>query len=814
MTLTGFNFVIPLGGKGERFTKSGYMTPKPLISIIDKAMILYVLDGLIKYISDKDRVIIIYDEHFIPSLPLLISQQYSQIISNQFTFVTLSGKKTRGAVETILEAEDHLLSHKPTFVIDCDTFYTCWDDIIVQITTSHSLKKSAVFYFDEPEPFINPAPYSYIEFDKETSIISDIVEKNRISSYANTGAYFFTNTREFIKYCKKVVNEDKRFKNEFYTSVVIKEMLSISNSTFLAVKLPYSQVISLGTPEQVKSYVDKTYACLFDLDGTLVNSDHIYFKVWQKILESVHLELTPELYDKFIKGNSDTFVSNSLSLNMDSEVLSKMKDDLFIELIEQVNEVPKSFDYLKSCYQSGHKVCIVTNCNRRVAEHVLMHYDSLRYIDHLVIGSECTRPKPYPDPYDTALKLLNMEKSRAIIFEDSPSGLKSAEAAMPLAIIHIGGPQFTDFTTVPDVEYIVENNVTINTSNLTDKDKLEQSISDIFKVSKHDVTINTSKLKGGFIADVVQFHIKKEKSYIAKLKSRDQSNKLYEMAENLDLYNREAYFYETISPHVKVFCPKFFGNLRDDTKKSLGIVLEDLNKPWLKLNLNLNQEKVDTSLKVIESMAVMHADFWNVTEPFTYLKRHNEKSFSWPKFVKERWSTFKEKWSTILNKRQLNIAETIANSFEKIENELSQDPLTLCHGDIKSPNTFYDTRYSPPQPWFLDWQYVSKGKGVQDLVFFLIESFSAENAIRFDKLFSEYYYVKLTENLTTYNKTTHYSKEEFDIDKKNAICYFPFFVAIWFGTTAKEDLIDVNFPFFYITKYFAYLEYLNIHTHS
>ena len=40
------NIIIPLGGKGERFIKEGFFQPKPLIKILNKEMILYVLDNL------------------------------------------------------------------------------------------------------------------------------------------------------------------------------------------------------------------------------------------------------------------------------------------------------------------------------------------------------------------------------------------------------------------------------------------------------------------------------------------------------------------------------------------------------------------------------------------------------------------------------------------------------------------------------------------------------------------------------------------------------------------------------------------------
>ena len=52
------NIIIPVGGKGERFLNRGYKEKKPLINILGKPMISYVLDNL--KIAADDRVFIIY----------------------------------------------------------------------------------------------------------------------------------------------------------------------------------------------------------------------------------------------------------------------------------------------------------------------------------------------------------------------------------------------------------------------------------------------------------------------------------------------------------------------------------------------------------------------------------------------------------------------------------------------------------------------------------------------------------------------------------------------------------------------------------
>jgi hypothetical protein len=278
-------------------------------------------------------------------------------------------------------------------------------------------------------------------------------------------------------------------------------------------------------------------------------------------------------------------------------------------------------------------------------------------------------------------------------------------------------------------------------------------------------------------------------------------NFLTKMSNDLDLYNREYYFYKYLSSVVPVKTPKFYGLIRDDNNKHIGMLLENINNEEHILNLNLNNEDVNVSLKVIENLAKMHSTFWdkNMNE-FKDLKKNNDKLFnpSWNHFIKSKWYIFKNKWQNILTTEQLDIANYICNHFLSIQQKLSDKNLTFCHGDVKSANIFYKINGDSYDPVFIDWQYITLGKGVQDLVFFMIESFDTEKMSNYKILFKEYYYAMLLQN------NVHYLKEDFEKDFINASYYFPFFVAIWFGTLNEDELIDKNFPNDFITKLFHF----------
>ena len=118
------NIIIPIGGKGERFSKCGYTVPKPLIKIFEKTMIEYVIDNL--KINVNDNIFIIYNH-------ILDNNQFSSKITNKYSHIKLiKTDDTKGAVETLFNGLKYIIDnyeyHKKCLIIDFDTFYTA--DII------------------------------------------------------------------------------------------------------------------------------------------------------------------------------------------------------------------------------------------------------------------------------------------------------------------------------------------------------------------------------------------------------------------------------------------------------------------------------------------------------------------------------------------------------------------------------------------------------------------------------------------------------------------------------------------------------------
>lgn len=796
------NIIIPLGGKGERFVKENYKKPKALINIFEKTMIEYVLDNL--SVSETDNIYIIYNKK-------LDTYNFDHFIKDKYPYIqTFSINDTKGAVETLYTGFQQILKtntfHKKTLILDCDTFYT--EDIITKFREQiHN-----VCFFTknhEKDPI-----YSYIELDSENNII-DIKEKIKISDNANTGAYAFQDIHELYKYCEYILDNNITFNNEPYTSCVIAEMLK-NNIRFKGIEINNDNFFSLGTPSVVKNYINRTYAFLFDLDGTIVLTDTIYFNVWKEILIKYNITITEDIFKNYIQGNNDEYVKNTLlkNIHIDSNELSKMKDDLFLKNISNIKIIDGIYDFIKCIKKNGYKLCIVTNCNKIVAETIISYIKIDKYVDFIISNNDVKHSKPHKEPYYNAIQKYNIDQKKCFIFEDSKSGILSAKQNSPLLLIGIE----TIYNSVElqnyQVDFSIPNYLNINLSTFFEIKNNELSLlkSQISKTLQCNIfNINIENiLKGGFIADVNAFEVKINndyKKYIIKYENLNQDNGLAIMANKIELYEREYYFYENISKDVNVKIPNYFGLIHNSNNEISGLILENLYSKNFIPNIKLTCQNIDVSLKIIDNMCKLHAKFWNTNlkDKYPELKKTNDKIFCpfYKEFITSNYSIFIKKWENVLNDRQLNIFQTIFENFESIQHNLATgENLTLIHGDIKSPNIFYDVE-NGYEPYFLDWQHCGIGKGVQDLIFFIIESFDIEHLEIFYELFTKYYYIKLKENNIMY-----YSYEEYQNDIKNALCYVPYFTSVWFGSVEQDELIDKNFPYFFITKLGYLLEYI------
>jgi len=373
----------------------------------------------------------------------------------------------------------------------------------------------------------------------------------------------------------------------------------------------------------------------------------------------------------------------------------------------------------------------------------------------------------------------------------------------------------------------------------TDEASLENRILGGLRAKGYPATsvdLDSSKLKGGYICDTMRVYIgygagpgagtkssasrtegygsdedlpksvlQRPGSAILKIASPLSND--HDVALRLRLYEREWHFYEHMAERVPVRVPKHLGSVKDEATGLIteGVLLEDLEIPGAVLCPKMDDNGV---LKTVEQIARQHAQFWNdpgLASGALGIKPHNSPWYQpgWGNDLADYWPRFETKWRARaggdamgpgLPEEAFGIGKAIVDHFAWIQDQLSMKPHTFNHGDVKPPNMFM---MPGDVPAFIDWQYTAVGKGCQDVVFFLIEGYDITECRRLEPIVMKAYHHALVQN-----GVSDYSMEDLEKDWKLACMHFPLYVALWFGTTPDDQLVDPGFPRRFVPRAF------------
>ena len=176
-------------------------------------------------------------------------------------------------------------------------------------------------------------------------------------------------------------------------------------------------------------------AVLFDMDGTLVDSESVHFNCWNDILAPFGVSYKEDEFCQRFSGRptleAAIEVVEQYHLSVTPQWLTQAKYDAFEQcvLTRLPALMPFSKEVLHSVKQSGLKMALVTGSARLEALPILKGYGFYELFDCVITKDDVQNPKPAGDPYLLALSILGISADQAIAVEDTHTGIMAATNA-------------------------------------------------------------------------------------------------------------------------------------------------------------------------------------------------------------------------------------------------------------------------------------------------------------------------------------------------------------------------------------------------
>lgn len=172
-------------------------------------------------------------------------------------------------------------------------------------------------------------------------------------------------------------------------------------------------------------------AVIFDVDGVLVDTVPLHFSAWQKVFDEERISFGKKEYQLINGIPRDEGVRIILGAAATPDRIRDIgdrKQNYYLALLNQMppRPLPGIARLLRDLRKTGLRVAAASSSKNAVA--VLAAAHLAPYFDTIVTGYDFQRPKPDPDIFLTAAKILKVIPADTVVVEDAAQGIRAAHA--------------------------------------------------------------------------------------------------------------------------------------------------------------------------------------------------------------------------------------------------------------------------------------------------------------------------------------------------------------------------------------------------
>ena len=195
---------------------------------------------------------------------------------------------------------------------------------------------------------------------------------------------------------------------------------------------------------------------IFDLDGTLLDSNGVWLEVDKTFLARRNAPYTKEYYEGVahtILQNCAVFTKEYLHLEESCEEIIAEWMDLAEDAYEHVELKPHVREYLERCRAAGHRMAVFTSAVPAHCHAALDKHGLAPYFERIFFAQELGMDKKSPAVFRLVAEALGVRPRECVFFDDSLAACKSAKAA-GMTVVGIYDDYFKD--TEPDMRELCD----------------------------------------------------------------------------------------------------------------------------------------------------------------------------------------------------------------------------------------------------------------------------------------------------------------------------------------------------------------------
>lgn len=245
----GTTLVLPMAGRGSRFSEVGYTLPKPFLEVDSKPMIIQAVDCLPE--SDNN-IFICLDDHIKEFKLENVFQQYYKNCS-----IKTISEVTKGQACTceIGITEFNLDLEKPIMISACDNGVYYDKEKYLKLANDESIDIIVWSFRNNQTSKVNPNMYAWLDVDDDDNIkhvsCKNFIYDDPLKTHAIIGTMFFRKAKYFIDGLNKNYSENITTNGEFYVDDVLNQNIKDKLSVKVFEVMNY---ICWGTPDDYKTY--------------------------------------------------------------------------------------------------------------------------------------------------------------------------------------------------------------------------------------------------------------------------------------------------------------------------------------------------------------------------------------------------------------------------------------------------------------------------------------------------------------------------------------------------------------------------------